>query len=275
MKKENLIKKITKYLEDEDGDLNIGISVYYEKNHIVFLLFCRRVLSYYVSLQINNNVCYFDKLDSTGFVDGIAKDFIKAIISTVETKTICCFSHPKPVFVFQTSRKNLLRPFALASFWIEAFHNTSRNIFVWSNFFDSLQRKYNFISKGHPFRTKDELVYFEDDPKSRVKENISECTLERLFTTLLCRNDFVEGCLIYATDKTKENYTPEFDIDEDISITNYLTGLDLSTEKNLIEESEKLINKFNLEISEFKFTKKKKFKLKEKPAIILQTKRRK
>ncbi|KAF9763187.1 hypothetical protein NGRA_1451 [Nosema granulosis] len=270
----NSLETIRKNMESLDGDLELTVSVCYEENQMVFLLFCKNVLSYYVSLQIKNNVCYFDKLDSTGFLNGVGKCFMKAVLSIVKSKIICCFSHPKPAYVFLNTNKNVLRPSALANFWIEVFSNKSRKIHVWSNNFSELQEKHSFIEKGYPFETIEDLEYFEDDPKTRIKENLEQTDIKKLFTTLLCRKDFIEGSLIYATTNESDT-TLQIEYNETgYPITDYLVSLDLSTPEKLLKESQIFLEKFKLEKTTFKIKKRAKIIKKEEPKIILTAKRR-
>ncbi|EOB14344.1 hypothetical protein NBO_29g0026 [Nosema bombycis CQ1] len=236
---EKLLEKIKKYLEDEEGDIQMKLCVFREddesvnveekvgkgnqeykislrennecevkhheqknkENKFIFILFCNDVLSHYVSLSLKGKICYIDKLDSTGYIKGISKDLMKSILSTVNKEIICCFSHPKPSFIFNLNSKKIMNSQDLACFWIEIFKTKCDKIQVWSNNFDEFKRNHPNITKGYPYKTNEDLEYFKDDPKTRIREKL-DVNLEKMFEIMLCRNDFIEGSLVYGTIKT-------------------------------------------------------------------------
>jgi hypothetical protein len=96
-----------------------------------------------------------------------------------------------------------------------------------------------------------------------------------MFEIMLCRNDFIEGSLVYGTNKN----IGEDDLYEiqnsNYSITKYLQELDLSTEDKLIDKSRKFLKTFDLKSVDFKYKKKEKFMTKKEKVVVLAVKRRK
>ncbi|WUR03810.1 histone acetlytransferase RTT109 [Vairimorpha necatrix] len=258
------------------------ISSYQNCTTYSFLLFHNKIAIYYLSFHIKNDTCFIDKLDSTGHsLKCKSKDFILTILSEYckTCRIIYCFSLSKLVYVFRNENKKVLND--IKQYWIDIFrmYNDKANMFV-------LQ----FNSKNYLkdiYKSSKEIVRFNDDPVSKILENVGDLELDKLYEILSCRNDFMKGSLIYLVknDKLIElNAVKESSLIgqdkiphtcEVNTLEEQLLELSFNGEEDILESSKKLYDNLKTEKFFIKIFNRPEKTKKEESKTILKVKRRK
>lgn len=165
-----------------------------------FVLFENKIAIYFLSFYIKDNTCYIDKLDSTGYSNSCkSKDFILTILSEYcnQCKLIYCFSISKRFYVFNSDIKKVLKD--LESYWNDIFSilNSRNIIYVLKS--NSKNYLKDIFTSSH------EIVRFEDKPISKILNKVGDIDLDKLFTILCCRADFIKGCIIFSMNRENNN----------------------------------------------------------------------
>ena len=75
----------------------------------------------------------------------------------------------------------------LVNLWVEIINEVHPEMHVWSNHYENI---------SHPFKTFDDLVYFDDDPNEKLMRHFKG-GLNQLFEAL-CQTDFSNGSFVYG-----------------------------------------------------------------------------
>ncbi|KAG0438231.1 Histone acetyltransferase [Dictyocoela muelleri] len=272
------------------------------------------VITHACIIQIKNNCLYIEALDTTGYFKPrnlqsyFTKRFIKSILKEFDPKIISVFSKPKKEFIFNLSHKNplkrILKPRDLFNYWLSLFESIQKyglkndnkyKLFVCSPFHKN---------KSVPFKSLDDVVFFEDDPKRKllnslriddartVMEDSNMIDIDLFYILLLQRYDMNKGGLLYLkVIYQDENYKKlnheiltisvnnedPIDFLRNSNFGNYKDSLKFSTEflKKFVNFQEKLIfENFDEKLISKEFDKKDK-NLKSEDFIFLTTKRKK
>jgi hypothetical protein len=242
--------RIRGHLEASGGALRAAVHTSRSANRFIHLLFNGGALGTAVVVQVVERRMYIETVDTTGYGAGMTRKFLGSILHVHGPRLVCCFSQPKGEYIFGKSSgngaKRLRNSSELVAFWTGFFEEFTRDIHVWSNHWENI---------SHPYRSYDEMVYFEDDPKSKLAKHFSG-SLDDFFRTLLCRADFVGGSLLYA--RMGDGALEEEDdapaccgADDPSAIEECLRALDFSSYENALISTDKFVARFGIELLYF------------------------
>lgn len=256
--------EIRKHMESYCGGSSVGVQAFASGGSYLFLLFSREALLAGVTLQRIGGRVYIKNVDTTGYERGYARAFILSILKVLSPELSCCFSIPKNEYIFNGSslnkEKKIRGPRELLEYWIGIFEDMYDNVHVWSNHHENI---------SYPFKHMDEIVYFEDDPKDRLRKHFVG-GLEEMFAALLCRTDFTNGSLVYGRScKHGGGCIVEASIGDVDGMESMLRKLDFSTRLEALESTKKFISRFGLVIEYFPIKRVMKPRRNEQACIIL------
>lgn len=186
---------------------------------ITHILFYNKTIIYYLSLQLQNFVCFISRLDSTGYSKKCkSKDFVFTILKKYNyCNLIYCLSKSTPCFVFRNLNKNVLDNSKLIKLWKTIFcqFNESKINIV------NTQSSENCLSEFV-----DKFCIFDDDPISKILSHGLNLDHKKLFKILCCRSDFVESSYIFSikdsNEKDKSKKHDELEVDKDTKRTKFI-----------------------------------------------------
>lgn len=242
--------EIRKHMEDPAGDSWVGVCSFGSGGRFISLLFNPTVLVSAVTLQQAGDRVYIKNVDTTGCERGHTRGLILAVLKTLGPRMTCCFSSPRDEYIFNGSSRNRMKRIRgagdLLEYWVEIFGMFHDKVHVWSNYYENI---------SHPFKSVDELVYFDDDPKEKLVRHF-DGGVEDMFGTLLCRTDFVKGSLVYGVSVdggcSSQAEARELDV---WRVETRLRTLDFSTPEDARESTARLVDEFAMEIEYFKVKK--------------------
>ncbi|ADM10938.1 uncharacterized protein Eint_010760 [Encephalitozoon intestinalis ATCC 50506] len=238
--------EIKKHMKSLCGESSLGVQAFMVDERYLCLLFNREVLLAGVSLQKIGDRVYIKNIDTTGYERGHTKRFIISVLKALSPKISCCFSTPKREYIFNGSSSNkekrILSPGNLLEYWVGIFENLYSNVYVWSNHYENI---------SYPFKSMDEVVCFEDDPKEKLKKHFKG-GLKEMFTALLCRPDFTNGSLVYGQSwKNGRAGEVEATVGDVGEMEAMLRSLDFSTISKARKSTKEFICRFGLSIEYF------------------------
>ncbi|KAG5858916.1 hypothetical protein KMI_10g16160 [Encephalitozoon hellem] len=261
--------EIRRHMEGSCGDSMVGVQAFVSGESYIFLLFNREVLLAGVTLQRVGSHVYIKNVDTTGYERGHARKFITSILKALSPELSCCFSTPKSEYIFNGSSQNkgkvIREPGELLEYWIGIFEDLYDDLHVWSNHYENI---------SYPFKHLDEVVYFEDDPKERLRKHFVG-SLEEMFAVLLCRADFTNGSLVYGRlCKHVGCGMVEAEAGDVYGMEAMLRTLDFSTHSMALKSTEKFISRFGLDIEYFPSKRTARPKKSEQACIVLSPTRK-
>nr|AGE96061.1 hypothetical protein ECU01_0860 [Encephalitozoon cuniculi] len=238
--------EIRRHMESPCGRSELGIQAFVSNGRYLCLLFNRETLLAGMTLQKIRNRVYIRNVDTTGYGRGHARGFILSVLKTLAPGFCCCFSVPRSEYIFGGSSRNrekrIRGPGELLEYWIEVFESLYDDVHVWSNHYENI---------SYPFKHIDEVVYFEDDPKEKLRRHF-EGGLEEMFAALLCRADFASGSLVYGQSRGDDVCSVvETSIGDVDGMEAMLRTLDFSSISKARRSTKKFICEFELAVEYF------------------------
>lgn len=239
--------EIRKLMESDCGQSVLGVQVFVSGGRYISLLFGETILLAAMTLQRIGTRVYIRNVDTTGYGRGHTRRLVLSALRAMAPDLVCCFSMPRSEYIFHRSSENKGKRIKgageLLRYWVGIFSELCSDVYVWSNHYEPA---------SHPFRSMDEVVCFEDDPKEKLARHF-EGSLDEMFTSLLCRPDFAKGSLVYGKPRMSGRLPPPYARAGDVSgMEEMLRALNFSTEANARESTRRFIDRFGLNMSYFR-----------------------
>lgn len=284
-----LMKDLVKELKQMGGDTALAVTHHTDNGQELYLLYVSKTLVASLVLQTFNSKTYINVLDTTGYHRGYTRRFVSAILR--QYVFVICFSRPRPEYIFNFSSRNankkVLESVALLSFWKDCLHSECREIYVWgNNVQQNFKHPYRCICEIERFDDDPKarlLEHLECETLAGIRANSEdevsnlECSrhkkqgssstsvkperapstkhglidLTSFFNGLLCRSDFVDGCLIYAVCTCSSHTKLKGRHGAIEAMIAYLRKLDFSSIEASVLSTQKFLDKFDIILEYF------------------------